>query len=251
MPVYKYTGQANQLHVRDRAFPKDVKVVTESYYYNKDLELISEEPSPETLNVLHSDTLPVETINSLANYSAILIINSTNSIINVLLNDKSSFIVDAGRDWKIYPKNRIDRLSVTGTGDGIIRIIGLNEVDIEGVSEQTGFDINEDITKSGSYVWNAGTSKWERMTQPLLNTDEVNVDVDLGPTEVLLSALKSRLSILNAPPDGKNITKISFWEDAEGNTKYIKYYSNDDNIYSLTFSDAGASNQETYNITRS
>lgn len=50
---------------------------------------------------------------------------------------------------------------------------------------------------------------------------------------------------------GKNITKIGFWEDSSGNIKYIKFYDGEEELYVLTFSDAGASAEETWNITRS
>jgi len=47
-------------------------------------------------------------------------------------------------------------------------------------------------------------------------------------------------------PEGKNVTKIGFWEDANGNIKYGAEL-----LFTLTFSDAGESSEETWNIMRS
>jgi hypothetical protein len=52
-------------------------------------------------------------------------------------------------------------------------------------------------------------------------------------------------------PEGKNVTKIGFWEDANGNIKYIKFYDGAELLFTLTFSDAGESSEETWNIMRS
>jgi hypothetical protein len=59
-----------------------------------------------------------------------------------------------------------------------------------------------------------------------------------------------RSGLLSAP-EGKKITKLSFWEDANGNIKYIKAYDGAELLFTLEFSNAGASAAETWNITRS
>ena len=51
-------------------------------------------------------------------------------------------------------------------------------------------------------------------------------------------------------PEGKKVSKIGFWEDSNGNIKYIKFYDGEDLIHTLTFSDAEEANEETWNITR-
>jgi len=52
-------------------------------------------------------------------------------------------------------------------------------------------------------------------------------------------------------PQGKNVTKIGFWEDSDGNIKYIKFYDGAELLFTLEFSNAGAAGSETWNITRS
>jgi len=52
-------------------------------------------------------------------------------------------------------------------------------------------------------------------------------------------------------PEGKNVTKIGFWEDANGNIKYIKFYDDAELLFTLEFSNAGAAGSETWSITRS
>ena len=52
-------------------------------------------------------------------------------------------------------------------------------------------------------------------------------------------------------PEGKNVTKIGFWEDSDGNVKYIKFYDGAELLFTLEFSNAGAAGSETWNITRS
>ena len=59
------------------------------------------------------------------------------------------------------------------------------------------------------------------------------------------------LSTLTSAPIGKKISKIGFWEDANGNIKYIKFYEGNDLLFTLTFSNAGEAASETWNITRS
>jgi len=56
---------------------------------------------------------------------------------------------------------------------------------------------------------------------------------------------------LAGAPIGKNITKVGFWEDADGNIKYIKFYDGAELLFTLEFSNAGAAGSETWNITRS
>lgn len=58
-------------------------------------------------------------------------------------------------------------------------------------------------------------------------------------------------SSLLAPPEGKNITKIGFWEDSNGDIKYIKFYDGEELLFTLAFSNAGEASEETWNITRS
>lgn len=52
-------------------------------------------------------------------------------------------------------------------------------------------------------------------------------------------------------PEGKNVTKIGFWEDANGDIKYIKFYDGAELLFTLEFSNTGAAASETWNITRS
>lgn len=59
-----------------------------------------------------------------------------------------------------------------------------------------------------------------------------------------------RSGLANAP-QGKNVTKIGFWEDSDGNIKYIKFYDGAGLLFTLEFSNAGAAGSETWNITRS
>jgi len=56
---------------------------------------------------------------------------------------------------------------------------------------------------------------------------------------------------LTAAPEGKNVTRVGFWEDAGGNLKYIKFYDGLTLLFTLEFSNAGAAASETWNITRS
>jgi len=59
-----------------------------------------------------------------------------------------------------------------------------------------------------------------------------------------------RSSLTNAP-EGKSITKIGFWEDVNGNIKYIKFYDGAELLFTLTLSNAGEATSETWSITRS
>ena len=56
---------------------------------------------------------------------------------------------------------------------------------------------------------------------------------------------------LASAPAGKKVTKVGFWEDANGDVKYIKFYDGEDLLFTLTFSDAGEASEETWSITRS
>lgn len=56
---------------------------------------------------------------------------------------------------------------------------------------------------------------------------------------------------LASAPAGKKVTKIGFWEDANGNVKYMKFYDGEELLFTLTFSVAGEASSETWSITRS
>jgi len=58
-------------------------------------------------------------------------------------------------------------------------------------------------------------------------------------------------SSLAGAPEGKNITKIGFWEDSNGNIKYVRFYEGEELLFTLEFSNAGEATSETWNITRS
>jgi len=64
----------------------------------------------------------------------------------------------------------------------------------------------------------------------------------------IIDAINSSITKI---PVGKTVTKIGFWEDANGDVKYIKFYDGAEELYVLTFSNAGAASSETWNITRS
>jgi len=59
------------------------------------------------------------------------------------------------------------------------------------------------------------------------------------------------LSSITRVPSGKSVSKIGFWEDSDGNIKYIKFYDGTDVIFTLEFSNAGTASSETWSITRS
>lgn len=69
-------------------------------------------------------------------------------------------------------------------------------------------------------------------------------------TESTLALIKSILSGITSVPSGKNVTKIEFGEDANGNIKEIKFYDGAELLFTLTFSNAGAV-ASTWDITRS
>jgi hypothetical protein len=72
------------------------------------------------------------------------------------------------------------------------------------------------------------------------------------PTEHLqLQYIRAALSGITAPGKGHKITKIGFWEDSNGDIKYIKFYDDETELFTLTFSNAGEATEETWNITRS
>lgn len=58
-------------------------------------------------------------------------------------------------------------------------------------------------------------------------------------------------SALASPPEGKKVTKIGVWEDANGSIKYLKFYDGAELLFTLTVSDAGEAASETWSITRS
>ena len=68
------------------------------------------------------------------------------------------------------------------------------------------------------------------------------------PDEATKMAL---LSSLTSAPEGKKVTKIGFWEDADGNVKYMKFYDGEEELFVLTVSNAGEATEETWNIARS
>ncbi len=69
--------------------------------------------------------------------------------------------------------------------------------------------------------------------------------------EVHEGVQRSLLRTLTDVPLDRDVDKIGFWEDASGNIKYIKFYDGETLVFTLTVSNAGASEAETWNITRS
>ncbi len=65
-----------------------------------------------------------------------------------------------------------------------------------------------------------------------------------------LQHIRAALSSITAPGKDHKITKIGFWEDANSNIKYIKFYDGETLLFTLTFSDAGEATEETWNIAR-
>jgi len=56
---------------------------------------------------------------------------------------------------------------------------------------------------------------------------------------------------ITKPPENEQIFKIGFWEDSEGNIRYIKFYNKElELLFTLEFSNAGEATSETWNITR-
>ncbi len=66
----------------------------------------------------------------------------------------------------------------------------------------------------------------------------------------LASMLTQLLGNIMSPPEGKKITKLGFWEDANGLLKHLKAFENDTALFTLTWSDAGEATEETYNVER-
>lgn len=66
-----------------------------------------------------------------------------------------------------------------------------------------------------------------------------------------LQYIRAALSGIMAPSKSHKITKLGFWEDSNGNLKYIKAYDGETLLFTLTFSNAGAASSETWNMTRS
>lgn len=58
-------------------------------------------------------------------------------------------------------------------------------------------------------------------------------------------------SLITSAPEGKKITKIGFWEDADGNIRYIRFYDGETLLFTLAFSNAGEAASETWSISRS
>lgn len=58
------------------------------------------------------------------------------------------------------------------------------------------------------------------------------------------------ISSLMSAPGGKKITKLGFWEDANGDLKYIKAYDSETLLFTLTDSRAGEATEETWTYTR-
>jgi len=57
---------------------------------------------------------------------------------------------------------------------------------------------------------------------------------------------------LTSAPEGKDVRKMGFWEDSEGNVRYIKFYDGEGVLlFTIEFSNAGEATSETWNITRS
>lgn len=63
-------------------------------------------------------------------------------------------------------------------------------------------------------------------------------------------AMDALAGSLTASPPNKVITKIGFWEDSNGDIKYIKFYDGIELLFTLTFSNAGEATSETWNIMR-
>jgi len=82
------------------------------------------------------------------------------------------------------------------------------------------------------------------MTEPYMESGSTE-HKQLQKIRSLLSADLMRVS------PGQKITKLGFWEDANGNLKYIKVYDGESLLFTLTFSNAGAASEESWSITRS
>jgi len=69
--------------------------------------------------------------------------------------------------------------------------------------------------------------------------------------EALKAIRDAILSALTAAPEDKKVVKVGFWEDANGNIKYIKFYDGAELLFTLTFSNAGVATSETWSVERS
>jgi hypothetical protein len=79
----------------------------------------------------------------------------------------------------------------------------------------------------------------------------INLSTPWGRYEEAYKAIHNAIvSGITKPPEGRKITKIGFWEDANGNIKYIKYYDGATLLFTLEFSNAGAASSETWSIAR-
>jgi len=83
------------------------------------------------------------------------------------------------------------------------------------------------------------SGKKVRTIKETIGGDEVHSEVHIGMLRTLADI-----------PADKTVTKISFWEDASGNIKYIKYYDGAELLFTLEFSDAGTASAETWSVTR-
>lgn len=76
-------------------------------------------------------------------------------------------------------------------------------------------------------------------------------EVEWGQYQQAYKAIHDAIrSGLADAPQGKNVTKIGFWEDMDSNIKYIKFYAGTELLFTLEFSNAGAAGSETWSITR-
>ena len=82
------------------------------------------------------------------------------------------------------------------------------------------------------------------MSEPWMEGDSTEHE----QLQKIRSLLTSSLMRVNP---GQKITKLGFWEDSNGNLKYIKAYDGETLLFTLTFSTAGEATQETWNVARS
>ncbi len=76
--------------------------------------------------------------------------------------------------------------------------------------------------------------------------------MESGSTEhAQLQKIRSALlsEFLRAPL-GHMITKLGFWEDSNGNLKYVKVYDGETLLFTIEFSNAEAAESETWNMSR-
>jgi len=69
-------------------------------------------------------------------------------------------------------------------------------------------------------------------------------------TEEKQDDIISLFSSISRIPSGKSVSKIGFWEDSDGNIRYIKFYDGEEVLFTLEFSNAGTASSETWSITR-